>query len=63
MIVCVKGLIEWWVLYGYVFCNVMLIVIVGFLVMFLGVFFGVLILIEIIFLLDGLGWLGFEVVV
>jgi microcin C transport system permease protein len=55
-----KGLAESRVLYGHVFRNAMLIVIAGFPSLFLGVFFGASLLIEVIFSLDGLGQLGFR---
>ena len=55
-----KGLSEGRVLYGHVFRNAMLIVIAGFPSLFLGVFFGSSLLIEVIFSLDGLGQLGFR---
>ena len=55
-----KGLSEARVLYGHVFRNAMLIVIAGFPGLFLGVFFGSSLLIEVIFSLDGLGRLGFR---
>jgi microcin C transport system permease protein len=55
-----KGLSEQRVLYGHVFRNAMLIVIAGFPSVFLGVFFGSSLLIEVIFSLDGLGQLGFR---
>ncbi len=55
-----KGLSESRVLYGHVFRNAMLIVIAGFPSLFLGVFFGASLLIEVIFSLDGLGQLGFR---
>jgi microcin C transport system permease protein len=55
-----KGLSEAKVLYGHVFRNAMLIVIAGFPSLFLGVFFGSSLLIEVIFSLDGLGQLGFR---
>jgi len=58
-----KGLTEKRVLYGHVFRNAMLIVIAGFPAVFIGVFFGVSVLIETIFSLDGLGRLGFEAAV
>ncbi len=58
-----KGLAESRVLYGHVFRNAMLIVIAGFPGLFLGVFFGSSLLIEVIFSLDGLGQLGFRSVV
>jgi microcin C transport system permease protein len=55
-----KGLSESRVLYGHVFRNAMLIVIAGFPGLFLGVFFGSSLIIEVIFSLDGLGQLGFR---
>ena len=55
-----KGLSESRVLYGHVFRNAMLIVIAGFPSLFLGVFFGSSLIIEVIFSLDGLGQLGFK---
>ena len=55
-----KGLSEAGVLYGHVFRNAMLIVIAGFPGLFLSVFFGSSLLIEVIFSLDGLGQLGFR---
>lgn len=55
-----KGLSEARVLYGHVFRNAMLIVIAGFPGVFLSVFFGSSLLIEVIFSLDGLGQLGFR---
>ncbi|MFN4203083.1 MAG: microcin C ABC transporter permease YejB [Tabrizicola sp.] len=55
-----KGLSERRVLYGHVFRNAMLIVIAGFPGLFLSVFFGSSLLIEVIFSLDGLGQLGFK---
>jgi len=55
-----KGLSEARVLYGHVFRNAMLIVIAGFPSLFLGVFFGSSLIIEVIFSLDGLGQLGFR---
>jgi len=55
-----KGLSEARVLYGHVFRNAMLIVIAGFPGLFLGVFFGSSLIIEVIFSLDGLGQLGFR---
>jgi len=55
-----KGLSEARVLYGHVFRNAMLIVIAGFPALFLGVFFGSSLIIEVIFSLDGLGQLGFK---
>ncbi|MFC4352104.1 microcin C ABC transporter permease YejB [Fodinicurvata halophila] len=58
-----KGLTERRVLYGHVFRNAMLIVIAGFPAAFISVFFTGVLLIEVIFSLDGLGLLGFEAVV
>jgi microcin C transport system permease protein len=55
-----KGLSRPRVLYGHVFRNAMLIVIAGFPSAFIGVFFTGVLLIEVIFSLDGLGLLGFE---
>ena len=56
-----KGINQKRVLYGHVLRNAMLIVIAGFPAALVGVLFGVL-LIEVIFSLDGLGLLGFEAV-
>ena len=58
-----KGLSESRVLYGHVFRNAMLIVIAGFPGLFLSVFFGASLLLEVIFSLDGLGQLGYRSVV
>jgi microcin C transport system permease protein len=58
-----KGLTERRVLYGHVFRNGMLIVIAGFPQAFLSMFFTGVLLIEVIFSLDGLGLLGFEAVI
>ena len=58
-----KGLTDRRVFYGHVFRNGMLIVISGFPAVFVGVFFGASLIIEIIFSLDGLGRLGFEAAV
>ena len=58
-----KGLTEARVLYGHVFRNAMLIVIAGFPGLFLGVFFGSSLIIELIFSLDGLGQLGYRAAV
>lgn len=58
-----KGLSERRVLYGHVFRNAMLIVIAGFPSLFLGVFFGSSLIIEMIFTLDGLGQLGYKAAV
>lgn len=55
-----KGLSERRVLYGHVFRNAMLIVIAGFPGLFLGVFFGSSLIIEMIFSLDGLGQLAYR---
>ncbi len=58
-----KGLTEHRVLYGHVFRNAMLIVIAGFPGAFIGILFTGALLIEIIFNLDGLGYLGYEAVI
>ena len=55
-----KGLTKRRVLYGHVFRNAMLLVIAGFPAAFLSVFFTGVLMIEIIFSLDGLGRLGYE---
>ena len=55
-----KGCSERQVLYGHVFRNAMLIVIAGFPGAFVHAFFTGVLLIEVIFSLDGLGLLGFE---
>ncbi|MDB2372243.1 microcin C ABC transporter permease YejB [Amylibacter sp.] len=55
-----KGLAEFNVFYGHVFRNAMLIVISGFPALFVGIFFGGSLIIEVIFSLDGLGLLGYE---
>jgi microcin C transport system permease protein len=57
-----KGLTERRVLYGHVFRNAMLIVIAGFPGAFIGILFTGSLLIEIIFNLDGLGYLGYEAI-
>ena len=57
-----KGLTEHQVLYGHVFRNAMLIVIAGFPGAFISIFFAGALLIETIFSLDGLGYLGFTAV-
>ncbi len=57
-----KGLTERRVMYGHVFRNAMLIVIAGFPGAFIGILFTGALLIEIIFSLDGLGFLGYEAV-
>jgi microcin C transport system permease protein len=58
-----KGLAERRVLYGHIFRNGMLIVIAGFPGAFIGVLFTGVLLIEVIFSLDGLGLLGFQAAV
>ncbi len=58
-----KGLSERRVLYGHVFRNGMLIVIAGFPSALIGILFTGVLLIEVIFSLDGLGLLGFEAVI
>jgi microcin C transport system permease protein len=55
-----KGLSDRRVLYGHVFRNAMLIVVAGFPSAFLSVLFTGSLLIEVIFSLDGLGYLGFN---
>ncbi|MBX3498232.1 MAG: microcin C ABC transporter permease YejB [Alphaproteobacteria bacterium] len=55
-----KGLSERRVLYGHVFRNAMLIVVAGFPSAFLSVLFTGSLLVEVIFSLDGLGYLGFN---
>ncbi|MCE7030739.1 microcin C ABC transporter permease YejB [Jiella avicenniae] len=55
-----KGLTESRVLYGHVFRNAMLIIIAGFPGAFISAFFTGSLLIETIFSLDGLGYLGFD---
>jgi microcin C transport system permease protein len=54
-----KGISEQRVLYGHVFRNAMLIVIAGFPAAFISMFFTGSLLIEVIFSLDGLGYLGY----
>jgi microcin C transport system permease protein len=58
-----KGLTERRILYRHVFRNAMLIVISGFPGAFISAFFTGALLIESIFTLDGLGYLGFKSVV
>ena len=58
-----KGLSERGVLYGHVFRNAMLIVIAGFPAVLIGVLFTGSLLTEVIFSLDGLGYLGFTAAV
>jgi microcin C transport system permease protein len=55
-----KGLSEGRVLYGHVFRNAMLLVIAGFPAAFIGILFTGALLVEVIFSLDGLGYLGFQ---
>ncbi|MBW8310347.1 MAG: microcin C ABC transporter permease YejB [Candidatus Paracaedibacteraceae bacterium] len=55
-----KGVPEKSVLYGHVFRNAMLIVIAGFPAAFIHIFFTSSLLIEFLFSLDGLGYMGFE---
>ena len=55
-----KGLSEKSVLYGHIFRNAMLVVIAGFPAAFIGMFFTGNLLIETVFSLDGLGYLGYE---
>ena len=55
-----KGLSESRVLYGHVFRNAMLLIIAGFPSALISIFFTGSLLIEVIFSLDGLGFLGFE---
>ena len=58
-----KGLSERRVLYGHVFRNAMLLVIAGFPAAFIAILFTGSLLIEVIFSLDGLGYLGFQAVI
>jgi microcin C transport system permease protein len=58
-----KGLTERRVMYGHVFRNAMLIVIAGFPGAFIAILFTGSLLIEIIFNLDGLGYLGYEAII
>ncbi len=55
-----KGLTERHVLYGHVFRNAMLLVIAGFPAAFVGILFTGALLVEVIFSLDGLGYLGYQ---
>jgi microcin C transport system permease protein len=55
-----KGLSERRVLYGHVFRNAMLLVIAGFPAAFISILFTGALLVEVIFSLDGLGYLGFQ---
>lgn len=58
-----KGLSEGRILYGHIFRNAMLLVIASFPSAFLSMFFTGSLMIEIIFSLDGLGFLGYESIV
>ncbi|HLJ62922.1 MAG TPA: microcin C ABC transporter permease YejB [Stellaceae bacterium] len=55
-----KGLSEARVLYGHVFRNAMLLVIAGFPAAFVAILFTGALLVEVIFSLDGLGYLGYK---
>ncbi len=55
-----KGLSQRRVLYGHVFRNAMLLVIAGFPAAFIAILFTGALLVEVIFSLDGLGYLGFQ---
>lgn len=55
-----KGLTEGRILYGHVFRNAMLLVIAGFPAAFIAILFTGALLVEVIFSLDGLGYLGFQ---
>lgn len=55
-----KGIGEKKVLYGHIFRNAMLVVVAGFPAAFIGMFFTGSLLIETVFSLDGLGFLGYE---
>ena len=55
-----KGAGETRVLYGHVFRNAMLLIVAGFPAAFIGILFSSALLVEIIFSLDGLGYLGFD---
>ena len=57
-----KGLNEKRILYGHVLRNALLIVVAGFPAALVGVLFTGVLLIEVIFSLDGLGLLGFEAI-
>lgn len=57
-----KGLNEKRILYGHVLRNAILIVVAGFPAALVGVLFTGVLLIEVIFSLDGLGLLGFEAI-
>jgi len=60
MVARAKGLTDRQVLYRHVFRNAMMLVIAGFPAAFVGIFFGGSLLIETIFSLDGLGYLGYQ---
>jgi microcin C transport system permease protein len=55
-----KGVSEKKILYSHIFRNAMLIVIAGFPAAFIAILFTSSLLIEVLFSLDGLGYLGFE---
>jgi microcin C transport system permease protein len=55
-----KGLSDRHILYGHVFRNAMLLVIAGFPAAFISILFTGALLVEVIFSLDGLGYLGFQ---
>ncbi|MCB9958953.1 MAG: microcin C ABC transporter permease YejB [Rhodospirillaceae bacterium] len=57
-----KGLTERRVLYGHVFRNAMLIVVAGFPAALISILFTGALLIEVVFSLDGLGYLGYRAV-
>lgn len=58
-----KGVSEKNIFWKYVFRNVMLLVIVGFSATFISMFFIGSLLIEVMFLFNGLGLLGYEAIV
>ncbi len=58
-----KGASEQRILYRHVFRNAMLLIIAGFPSAFIGILFSSALLVEIIFSLDGLGLLGFELAI
>lgn len=58
-----KGLSERRVLYGHVFRNAMLLVITGFPAALISILFTGALLVEVIFSLDGLGYLGYQAVI
>ena len=57
-----KGLTERRVLYGHVFRNSMLLVIAGFPAAFIGIIFTGSLLVEVIYSLDGLGYMGYQAI-